>query len=165
MGGMVGQWLGANAPERIERLVITNTSSYFADKNAWNDRLKLVREKGVAAFAGPNMERWFTKGFLERAPQAVAPIRDMFAATALEGYIACGEAVRDMDHRDLLPKITAPTLVIAGRHDPATPPEANEYISNHIPGAKYATLDAAHMSNIEQPEAYTKAVLGFLTAR
>ena len=83
--------------------------------------------------------------------------------TALEGYLACGQALRDMDHRPLLPKIKAPTLVIAGKHDPATPPEANRYISDNIPGAKYAELDAAHMSNVEQPQAYTDAVLGFLT--
>jgi 3-oxoadipate enol-lactonase len=165
MGGMVGQWLGANAPERVERLVLTNTSSYFPDKNAWNDRLKLVGEKGVPAFAGPNMERWFTKGFLERAPQTVARVREMFAATPLEGYLACGAAVRDMDHRELLPKISAPTLVIAGRHDPATPLEANEYIKSRIPGAKLEVLDAAHLSNVEQPEAYTSAVLGFLLAK
>lgn len=162
MGGMVGQWLGAHAPERIERMVITNTSSYFPDKAAWNERLKLVEEKGIAAFAAPNMARWFTKGFLERAPQAVAPIQDMFAATPLEGYLACGAAVRDMDHRELLPKIKVPTLVIAGKHDGATPPEANEYISRHIPGAKFALLEAAHLSNVEQPAAYTDAVLGFL---
>jgi 3-oxoadipate enol-lactonase len=162
MGGMVGQWLGANAPERIERLVLTNTSAYFADKAAWNERLKLVREKGIPAFAGPNMERWFTKGFRERAPQAVARIQAMFAATPLEGYIACGEAVRDMDHRELLPKIAAPTLVIAGRDDPATPLEANEYIKGRIPGAVLSVLDAAHMSNVEQPQAYTDAVLTFL---
>jgi 3-oxoadipate enol-lactonase len=96
MGGMVGQWLGANAPARIERLVLTNTSSYFPDKGAWNDRLRLVREKGIAAFAAANMERWFTKGFRERAPEVVARVQDMFAATPLEGYLACGEAVRDM---------------------------------------------------------------------
>src|SRR5512139_272226 len=95
MGGMVGQWLGANAPDRVERLVLTNTSSYFPDKTAWNDRLKLVREKGVPAFAAPNMERWFTKGFRERAPDRVAWLQEMFAQTPLEGYIACGEAVRD----------------------------------------------------------------------
>jgi 3-oxoadipate enol-lactonase len=165
MGGMVGQWLGANAPDRIERLVLTNTSSYFADKAAWNDRLRLVREKGIAAFAAPNMERWFTKGFREGSPDAVGWLQAMFAATPLEGYIACGEAVRDMDHRELLPKIKAPTLVIAGKHDPATPPEANEYIKNHIPGAQIAMLDAAHISNVEQPEAYTDAVLGFLRSR
>src|SRR5260370_133487 len=81
MGGMVGQWLGANAPERIERLVLTNTSSYFADKTAWNDRLKLVREKGIPAFAPANMERWVTKGFRERSPDAVAWLQGTFAAT------------------------------------------------------------------------------------
>jgi 3-oxoadipate enol-lactonase len=165
MGGMVGQWIAANAPERIDRIVITNTSSHFPDKAVWNERLRLVREKGIAAFAGPNMERWFTKQFRERSPQAVARLREMFAATPLEGYIGCGEAVRGMDHRELLPKIKAPTLVIAGKHDPATPLEANEYIASHIPGAKLIVLDAAHLSNIEQPEAYTDAVLGFLLAK
>ena len=165
MGGMVGQWLGANAPDRVERLVLTNTSSYFPDKAAWNERLKLVREKSVAAFAAPNMERWFTKGFRERAPEKIAWMTEMFAATPLAGYIACGEAVRDMDHRELLPKISAPTLVIAGRHDPATTLEANEYIKSRIPGARLAVLDASHISNVEQPKAYTDAVLGFLLAR
>ena len=106
-----------------------------------------------------------TKGFLERAPQAVAPIQEMFAATPLEGYLACGAAVRDMDHRELLPRIKAPTLVITGKYDGATTPEANEYISKHIPGAKFALLEAAHMSNVEQAEAYTDAVLGFLLDR
>jgi 3-oxoadipate enol-lactonase len=145
--------------------VLTNTSSYFADKTMWNERLKLVREKGVAAFAAANMERWFTKGFRERSPKVVAWMQEMFAATPLEGYLACAEAVRDMDQRELLPKIKAPALVIAGKHDPATPPEANEYIKDHIPGARFAMLDAAHISNVEQAEAYTNAVLEFLRGR
>jgi 3-oxoadipate enol-lactonase len=165
MGSMVGQWLGANVPERIERLVLSNTSSYFADKADRNRRLKLVREKGIAAFAAANMERWFTKSFRERSPQVVAWMQGMFAATPLEGYIACGQAVRDMDHRELLPKIRAPTLVIAGKHDPATPVEASEYIKSRIPGATLTMLDAAHLSNIEQPEAYTNVVLDFLRTR
>jgi 3-oxoadipate enol-lactonase len=164
MGGMVGQWLGANAPTRVERLVLSNTSSYFPDKTAWNDRLELVRRKGIAAFAAPNMERWFTKAFRERAPETITRMTAMFAATPLEGYIACGEAVRDMDHRELLPKISAPTLVIAGRHDPATPPEAGEYIRSRVPGATLTVLDAAHISNVEQPDAFTDAVLTFLLA-
>ena len=165
MGGMVGQWLGANAPQRIERLILSNTSCYFADKTAWNDRIKFVREKGLAALAGPNMERWFTKGFRERSPETIARMVEMFVATPLEGYIGCGEAVRDMDHRELLPKIKAPTLVIIGKHDPATTPEAGEYIRSHIPGATHVVLDAAHISNIEQSAAYTSAVLDFLTRR
>jgi 3-oxoadipate enol-lactonase len=89
---------------------------------------------------------------------------EMFAATPLEGYIACGEAVRDMDHRDLLPKISAPTLVIAGKHDPATPLAAGEYISDRVPGAMLTVLDAAHISNVEQSAAFTDAVLQFLLA-
>jgi pimeloyl-ACP methyl ester carboxylesterase len=67
-------------------------------------------------------------------------------------------------HGPARPPAEAPTLVVAGQHDPATPPEANEYIKNHIPGAQFATLDAAHISNVEQPEAYAKTVLGFLRA-
>jgi len=165
MGGMVGQWLGANAPERIERLVLTNTSSYFADKADRDSRLMLVREKGIAAFAKANMERWFTKSFRERSPQTVARIQEMFAATPLEGYIACAQAVRDMDHRELLSKIRVPTLVIGGKHDPATPLEASEYIKSRIPGATLTVLDAAHLSNVEAPEAYTNAVLNFVLAR
>jgi 3-oxoadipate enol-lactonase len=163
MGGMVGQWLGANAPERVERLVLSNTSAYFPDKTVWNDRLKFVREKGLAALAAPNMERWFTKGFRERSPDTIESMIEMFVATPLEGYIGCGEAVRDMDHRELLPKIKTPTLVIIGRQDPATTPEAGEYIRSHIPGATVSLLDAAHISNVEQPAAYASAVLGFLT--
>ncbi len=108
------------------------------------------------------MERWFTAGFREREPQTVARVQAMFAATALDGYLGCGAAVRDMDHRALLSKITAPTLVIAGKHDPATPLEGNEFIRQHIPGAKIAVLDAAHLANVEQPKAYTDTVLGFL---
>jgi 3-oxoadipate enol-lactonase len=162
MGGMVGMWLGANAQNRIDKLILSNTSSYFPDKTMWEGRIKLVREKGLEAIVGANMERWFTKGFRERSPQAMDIMRKMFLATNVEGYVGCGEAIRDMDHRPLLPKISAPTLVIAGRHDPATPLEGNEYIRDHIPGAKIAVLEAAHIANFEQPQAYADTVLGFL---
>jgi 3-oxoadipate enol-lactonase len=165
MGGMEGMWLGANAPERFERLVLSNTSSYFADKKGWNDRLNLVREKGVPAFAAANMERWFTREFRERSPETVAVIKEMFASTPLEGYLSCGAAVRDMDHRDLLPHIRVPTLVIVGRHDPATVPEAGAYVCQHVPGARLVTLDAAHLSNVEQPTDFSNAVLEFLVGQ
>jgi 3-oxoadipate enol-lactonase len=162
MGGMVGMWLGANAASRIDKLILSNTSSYFPDKTLWDGRIKLVRDKGLAAIVDANMERWFTEGFRERAPAAMAKMRKMFLATNIEGYVGCGEAIRDMDHRPLLPKITAPTLVIAGRHDPATTLEAGEYIKQHVPGATIAVLEAAHISNLEQPQAYADTVLGFL---
>ena len=113
---------------------------------------------------GPNMERWFTKGFRERAPQVMARMTEMFVATNPDGYVACCEAIRDMDFRASNPTITAPTLVIVGKQDPATPPAAGEAIAKAIQGAKLVALDAAHISNIEQPKAFTEAVLDFLAA-
>lgn len=162
MGGMVGQWLGAVAPHRIDKLILSNTACYYPDKNVWADRLRFIREKGLAGLVNVNMERWFSQAFRERSPQKLEPMRATFLATNVDGYIGCCEAIRDMDHRELLPKIKAPTLVIAGSLDPATPPVMNEYIRDHIPGAKLATLEAAHIANVEQPQIYSDTVLGFL---
>ena len=162
MGGMVGMWLGANAPQRVEKLVLSNTSAYFADKEIWNGRIKTVREKGLASIVGGTMERWFTPDFREREPKKIEWLSEMFLATNPEGYIACGEAVRDMDHREIIKSITAPTLVIAGRHDPATTVEAAEFIRSRIPRASLTVLDAAHLANVEQPHDYADRVLGFL---
>jgi 3-oxoadipate enol-lactonase len=162
MGGMVGQWLGANAPDRIEKLVLSNTNYHYADKTPWNDRIKLVSEKGLGELVGPNMERWFTKDFRARAPQAIGRMTELFLTTKPAGYIACCEALRDMDFTSSNPRIALPTLVIVGKHDPATPPSAGEAIQGQIKGAKLVSLDAAHIANIEQPKAYTEAVLNFL---
>jgi 3-oxoadipate enol-lactonase len=161
MGGMVGQWLGAHAPERIERLVLSNTHYYYPNKDFWHDRMKTVADKGLAAIVGPNMERWFTKDFREREPDIIARMTDTFLSTPVEGYLACCAAVRDMDHRDILARIKAPTLVVAGRQDVSTPVDAGEYIRSHIPGAALTLLDAAHISNVEQADDFTAEVLGF----
>lgn len=162
MGGMDGQWLGANAAGRIDKLVLANTNFYYADKTPWNDRIKFVSEKGLAPMVDANMQRWFTAGFRERAPQTIDRLAKAFVATKVPGYIACCEAVRDMDFRASNPNITAPTLVIVGAQDPATPPSAGEAIQKQIKGAKLVSLDAAHISNVEQPKAFTDAVLNFL---
>jgi len=162
MGGMVGQWLGANAPERIEKLVLSNTNSYYEDKNFWHGRIKMVRDKGLEPLVDANMARWFTEGFRARAPQTMQRMTEMLLGTKLPGYIACCEAVRDMDFRESNPRITAPTLVIVGAEDAATPPAFGEAIRAQIKGAQLASIDAAHIANVEQPEAYSQAVLDFL---
>jgi 3-oxoadipate enol-lactonase len=162
MGGMVGQWLGANAPERLEKLIVSNTHYHYADKQPWHDRIKFAQEKGLAALAPMQMERWFTKGFREKSPQPIAKITEMFVATPVGGFVACCEAVRDMDFRQSTPTITVPTLVIVGSQDPATPPSAGEDIHKMIKGSTLVAIDAAHLSNVEQPKAYTDAVLNFL---
>jgi 3-oxoadipate enol-lactonase len=165
MGGMVGQWLGAHAPARVDKLILSNTSSYYPDKTPWHDRIRAVREGGIAAVADRVLGAWFTKDFAAREPETVARMKAMMLATPVAGYIANCEAVRDMDHREILRAIRAPTLVIAGRHDPATPVEAGEFIRSRIPGASMHVIDAAHVANIEQPHDYIDAVLGFLTQR
>jgi 3-oxoadipate enol-lactonase len=109
------------------------------------------------------MERWFTKSFRDGNPQAVNKVVAMFTKTKLDGFLGCCEAVRDMDFRASTPTIASPVMVIVGSKDPATLPEYGEEIHKMIKGSKIVSLDAAHLSNIEQPKAYTDAVLNFLT--
>ena len=162
MGGMVGQWLGANAPERFDRIVLANTSCYYPDPTNWHNRIKAVQNGGLAAVADSVIGGWLTADFREREPQIAANMKAMLLASPKEGYIACCEALSRLDQRDLLPRIKSPTLVIAGRHDMATPIAAGEYIRSHIPRASLTILDAAHISNVEQSHAFTEAVAGFL---
>jgi 3-oxoadipate enol-lactonase len=165
MGGMVGQWLGANAPERFDRIILSNTSCYYPDPTNWHNRIKAVREGGLASVADAVISGWLTEDFREREPQITANMKAMLIASPVEGYLAACEALSTLDQRALLPKIKSPTLVIAGRQDMATPLAAGEYIRSQIPGASLTILDAAHISNVEQPHAFTDAVVGFLTQR
>lgn len=165
MGGMVGQWLGANAPERVGKLVLANTACYYADPTNWLNRIKAVNEGGLAAIADTVIAAWLTADFREREPQITARLKQMLLDSPAQGYVACCEALSKLDQRDLLPRISAPTLVIAGRHDVATPVEAGEFIRSRIPGASMTLLDTAHISNVEQSHNFTEAVVGFLTQR
>ena len=163
MGGMVGQWLGANAPERFGKIILSNTACYYPDPTNWLNRIKAVKEGGIAAVADTVIAGWLTADFREREPQITANLKAMLLATPVQGYLACCEALSTLDQRALLPKIKSPTLVIAGRHDMSTPVAAGEFIRSQIPGAALTILDAAHISNVEQPHAFTDAVVGFLT--
>jgi 3-oxoadipate enol-lactonase len=165
MGGMVGQWLGANAPERIGKIILANTACYYADPTNWNNRIKAVKEGGIATVADTVIASWLSADFREREPQITARMKAMLIASPVAGYLACCEALSTLDQRELLPRIKSPTLVIAGRHDTATPIAAGELIRSKIPGASLTILDAAHISNVEQPHAFTDAVVGFLTQR
>src|SRR5947209_9355335 len=163
MGGMVGQWLGANAPERMNKIILSNTSCYYPDPTNWHNRIKMVKEGGMAGVADTVIAAWLTADFREREPQPTQALKSMLLATSPVGYIACCEALSTLDQRALLPKIKSPTLVIAGRHDPSTPVAAGELIRSNIPGASMTILDAAHISNVEQPHAFTDTVVGLLT--
>jgi 3-oxoadipate enol-lactonase len=165
MGGMVGQWLGAHAPERLDRLILANTTCHYPDPTPMQNRIKAVSDGGLAAIADTVIAAWLTEDFRERQPQVTASLKAMLLATPVAGYIACCETLSTLDQRDLLPKISARTLVLAGRHDKSTPVDGAEFIRSRIPGASMTLLDAAHISNIEQPHAFTDAVVGFLIQR
>jgi 3-oxoadipate enol-lactonase len=110
------------------------------------------------------VERWFTPAFRQNAPAVIATTQKMLEESNPEGYAACCGAVRDFDYREKLDKIRTPTLVISGTHDPATPPSDGHFLETHIHGARYAELNAAHLSNIEDPDRFTQEVSAFLRA-
>jgi 3-oxoadipate enol-lactonase len=161
-GGMVGMWLGVHAQGRLTALALCNTSAHVGAAEVWNQRIETVRAQGMVAIVPGVIDRWFTKPFQAAQPQTVERIASMLRATPPEGYIACCAAVRDMDQREAIRAIRAPTLVIAGKQDLATPPDHAHLIAERVPGAKLVELDAAHLSNIEQAEPFTRHLLDFL---
>ena len=162
IGGMVGIWLGANAPARIGQLVLSNTSAHIGGPELWNARIETVRKGGMQALVDTVIERWLTPRFRESNPETVRRIRDMLLSTPPEGYAACAAAVRDMDQRESLARIGVPTLVICGKQDPATPPEHGRFIAERVRGARLVELDASHLSNVEAAPAYNRTLLEFL---
>ena len=162
MGGMTGIWLGIHAAHRIDRLILCNTSAAIGVPEVWNTRIAKVRQDGVNSIVDDVLSRWFTPDFLAHAPAQVERVKAMLISSSVEGYVANCAAVRDMDQRADLAKISAPTLVIGGKHDKATPPEHGELIARSIPGARYVELNAAHLSNWEMAQGFTNQVLDFL---
>jgi len=166
MGGMTGMWLAANAPERIDRLVLLCTTSYFGTPESWIERAATVREHGTESVAGTGVERWFTEGFRQSRPEVVERMRAMIAAQPDEGYALCCGALERLDVRDQLARIQAPTLVIAGAQDPSTPPDPHaHFLTDNIAGAQLTVLDpGAHLINVERATEVTDLILDHLEA-
>ena len=161
-GGMVGLWLGANAGDRLERLVVANSSAHIGNPEVWDQRIATVRERGMAAIVPGVIDRWFTARFQRESPAAVERIARMLRACSPDGYVACCAAVRDMDQRSALAGIRVPTLVVGGTHDLATPMDHARLIASTVPGAKLVELDAAHLSNVERAPEFNRHLLDFL---
>ncbi len=156
MGGQVGIWLGANAPQRFARLVLCDTAAHIGNPEIWNARIAAIRAGGMPAIVSGTIERWFTPRFIAHSPEVVAPVRRMILDTPPQGYIACCEAIRDADLTEEASR--------AGTHDPATPPAQGRLLASMIRGARYLEFDAAHLSNIEAAPEFTAAVRDFLSA-
>ena len=161
MGGAVGQWLAINTPQRLTKLVLANTSPKFGTSDTWDARRKAVLEGGMAAIIDATMQRFFSA---ENQQSVWAQsTRAVVLGTDPIGYAACCTALRDADTRSDLGRISVPTLVIGSDKDPSTPWEGNgSVLARDIPGAKAVRLETAHLSNLEQPLAFTKALLDFL---
>jgi 3-oxoadipate enol-lactonase len=157
-------WLAVNAPQRLERLVLSNTAPKIGKLDTWNQRIKLVREGGTKAVAQPVVEKWFTPEFHAKHPDQIAKTRHMIESTSTDGYVGSCAAVRDFDFWEQIGIIRAQTLVISGTHDQSVPPSDARKLAKQIPGARYIELPTAHISNVEAATRFTNEVSNFLNA-
>lgn len=164
MGGQIGMWLAANAPERLNKVVLCSTAAKIGTSEMWNARIATVLKEGMKSVAAAAIERWFTASFRAKNPAVIAHIHQVLETTSPEGYAACSAAVRDFDFREQLNKIRTPTLVISGAHDPATTPADGQFLANHIPCARYVELNGAHLSEIEDADRFTRELSAFLNS-
>jgi 3-oxoadipate enol-lactonase len=166
LGGMVALWLGAHAPGRVDRLVACCTSARIDPPDLWLERAAIARRDGMAALVDSILPRWVTPAFAEAHPEAMARLREVVERTPGEGYAGCAEAIAAMDQTADLRRIRAPTLVVGGGQDVATPAaEHSAPIAAAIPGARLEMLDAApHLASVERPDEVTRVVLEHLRA-
>jgi 3-oxoadipate enol-lactonase len=158
LGGAVGMRLALDAPGRVERLVLACTSARFGAPEQWLERADVVRREGLGSIVDTILARWFTPAFAERER-----FRELFLSTDPEGYARCCEALAAWDAREELHAIDVPTLVVSGAEDVAAPPEAGALVADRIPGARHVVLeDAAHLANVERPDAFNPLLEEFL---
>ncbi len=164
LGGMVGQWLLTHAPRRIGKAVLADTAAQLPPPDLWNSRIQTVLQDGMGAVASGLIENWFTKDFRDSHPEEIGKIEDMILRTPPQGYAATCAAIRDADLREAIRSITAPVLVLVGRHDTVAPQGIAALLTSAIPKAKLTVLEAAHLSNVEDAAQFNQKVLEFLLA-
>ncbi len=152
VGGLIAQGFALAHPQRIKALMLCNTAPRIGDDAMWNTRIADVRQNGMAALADPVMQRWLSPGFRAAQPDALSGWRNMFLRTDPAGYIGTCATLRDTDLRAAISAITAPTLVVAGSDDLATPPDLVRTCADSIAGARFEILDGVgHIPSIEKP--------------
>jgi len=165
MGGMIGQQLALRVPLRMVTLTLADTTSRYPPeaRPVWEQRIGLVRTQGMDALVPSTLERWFTARFREQHVETVARIAALIRATRIPGYIGCAYAISHIDLTARLANVGCPTLVVVGAEDKGTPREMAEDIVRAIEGSRLEVIDeAAHLSNIEQPEQFNRLLKAFL---
>ncbi|MDW8338577.1 MAG: 3-oxoadipate enol-lactonase [Thermoleophilia bacterium] len=164
LGGMVATAIALEAPERVDRLVLACTSAFLGPPETWLERAATVRRSGIEAIADAVLGRWFTAELAAAQPEIPARFRALLLSTSREGYARCCEAIARWDARERLTEIRAPTLVVAGADDPATPVAHSELLASRIPNAHLVVLErAAHLANVERAPEFTQELLAHLT--
>lgn len=165
MGGMIGQALALQRPDMLASLVLADTSCRMPPESAplWDARIATAEREGMVALADGTIERWFTRPYIDGAPDVVERVRMLVRTTAPQGFAGCSHAIRALDYADRLHEVRVPTLIIVGAEDQGTPVSASELMHEKIAGSTLVVLpSAAHLSNIEQAERFNHAVLDFL---
>lgn len=163
LGGLTAMWLGIHGADRVSGLIPANTAANFPPETMWRERAATVRANGVASLVQGSLERWVTPGYRAKHPARVAQLAQMIETTSPAGYAGCCDVLAETNLLPELSKITCPVRVIAGLHDPSTPPSRAEEIVSAIKGAEVVALDAAHISAVEAPDAFAAAIRGFLS--
>ena len=161
LGGMTAMWVGLHAPQRITSLVLSHTSARIGTADSWKERIEKVEAKGLSSIADAVVARWFTPTFQEHRTNFTVQ-KEMLLGCSRAGYLAASGALRDSDLRPEIHTLTMPTLVISGANDVVTPTSDGRSLENGISGAIFRQVPGAHLSNIEEPEAYNAVLLPFL---
>lgn len=162
LGGLTGQWLAIHHPQRFKKMIISNTAAKIGQEQAWNERAQLVREQGLAAVAASAASRWFTESFIQSHSKLVSKLSNELATSNPEGYASCCDALAKADLSAQIQSISIPVLVITGTQDPITTTKDAQFIVNNIRNSALFEIEASHISNIEQPEAFNHAVYSFV---
>jgi len=165
MGGLIGQWLAINHPERFSKIIIANTAAKIGNAETWNSRMETIKKSGMEAIVDATMERWFTENFRANNPKRVSETKTMFLNSDVLGYSNCCAAVRDADFRVDLDKITSKVLVIRGDEDAVTNTDHAEFLAQHIPDATLGILSARHLSATELPEQFAALLIQFIVGK
>ena len=165
IGGMIGQGLGLDHADRLLSLALCDTAPILPEeaKPLFRERMDLALSQGMASLVEGTLARWFTPFFLEQDPPMVEKIRAQIKATPVDGFIGCGHAILELNYIDRLANIEMDTLIIVGEDDPGTPVSAAEAIHSEISNSRLEVLPSSmHLCNIEQAEAFNKALMDFL---
>jgi 3-oxoadipate enol-lactonase len=165
MGGMIGQTIALKAPDRFASLILCDTSSRIPPeaKPLWEERIRTAESQGMKPLVEGTLARWFTEPFRKQGGPALKQIETLIAGTNPRGYSGCCHAISGLNLTDRIGAIKLPTLIVVGEEDQGTPVAASRAINEQIKGSELVILkSASHLSNVEQPAAFTKAVVSFL---